>query len=69
LSNNLRAAEECKRWLEQHDEAKVRAIVADAEQKLAEAKALKADCDVTKLGAGRALIEINKREKAEREAA
>jgi predicted translin family RNA/ssDNA-binding protein len=67
--DNLRAAAECKQWLEQHDEAKVRAIVADAEQKLAEAKALKADYDAAKHGAAIALQQINEREKAERSAA
>jgi hypothetical protein len=56
-------------WLEQHDEAKVRAFVADAEQKLAEAKALKVDYDAAKHGAAIALQQINEREKAERSAA
>jgi hypothetical protein len=63
--DNLRAAAECKRWLEQHDETKVRAIVADANKKLAEAKALMADYNSAKHGAAKALVEINAREKAE----
>jgi peroxiredoxin len=58
-----------ERWLEQHDEAKVRALVAAADKALADAKALKADYDAAKHSAARALVEINEREKAEREAA
>jgi hypothetical protein len=65
----LRAAEECKRWLEQHDEARVRAIVAAADKALAEAKALKADYDAAKHGAAIALQQINEREKREQSAA
>jgi hypothetical protein len=38
--DNLRAAAECKRWLEQHDEAKVRAQVAAADSSLTAAFAL-----------------------------
>jgi hypothetical protein len=40
--DNLRAAAECKRWLEQHDEAAVRAIVAAADDKLKQAEELMA---------------------------
>ena len=60
----LRAVQEREQWLEQHDEARVRAIVVEAEQKLAEAKAVMADFNSTRHGAARALIEIDKREAA-----
>ena len=53
----LRAVQEREQWLEQHDEARVRAIVVEAEQKLAEAKALMADWDKEKHAAA---ININK---------
>jgi hypothetical protein len=62
--DNLRAAAECKRWLEQHDEAKVRAIVAGAEQKLAEAQELMKDYDKEKHAAA-----IYLRQRSERDAA
>jgi hypothetical protein len=64
-----RAAAEDKRWLEQHDEAEVRAIVAAADKKLEEAKAIMADYNAAKHGAARALVEINEREKREQSAA
>jgi hypothetical protein len=64
--DHSRAAAECRQWLEQHGEAEVRAIVAAAEAKLKEAKAVMADYNSTKHGAARALVEINEREKAER---
>src|SRR6516225_3653810 len=43
-----RAATERVRWLEQHDEAKVRAIVAAAEAKLKQAQELMKDYDKEK---------------------
>jgi hypothetical protein len=58
-----------ERWLEQHDEAKVRAIVAAADAKLAEAKDLMSRYDNDKHGAAIALQQINEREQAERSAA
>jgi hypothetical protein len=64
-----RAAGERVRWLEQHDEAKVRALVAAADKKLAEAQAVMKDYNATKHGAAVALVQINEREKAERSAA
>ena len=64
-----RAAAECKRWLEQHDEAKVRAIVAAADDKLKQAQELMASYDAAKHGAAIALVQINERERAERSAA
>ena len=64
-----RAAAECKRWLEQHDEAKVRALVAAADDKLKQAQELMASYDAAKHGAAIALVQINEREKAERSAA
>ena len=64
-----RAAGERVRWLEQHDEARVRALVAAADKALAEARALKADYDAAKHGAAIALQQINEREKAEQSAA
>jgi hypothetical protein len=67
--DHSRAAAEDRRWLEQHDEARVRAIVAEAEQKLAEAKQLMASYDAAKHGAAIALQQINAREKAEQAAA
>jgi hypothetical protein len=60
--DNLRAAAECKRWLEQHDEAKVRAIVAAADDKLKQAQELMASYDAAKHGAAIALVQINERE-------
>ena len=53
-----------ERWLEQHDEAKVRAIVAGAEQKLAEAQELMKDYDKEKHAAA-----IYLRQRSERDAA
>jgi len=64
-----RAAGERVRWLEEHDEAKVRALVAAAEQKLADAKALMADYDAARHGAMISLQRIDAREQAERAAA
>jgi hypothetical protein len=64
-----RAAGERVRWLEEHDEVRVRALVAAADKALAEAKALKADYDAANHGAAIALVQINEREKAERAAA
>jgi hypothetical protein len=58
-----------ERWLEQHDEAKVCAIVADADKKLADAKALLASYDKEKHAAAISLNQINEREKRETEAA
>jgi hypothetical protein len=46
--DNLRAAAEDRRWLEQHDEAKVRAIVAAADEKLKQAQELMASYDAAK---------------------
>jgi hypothetical protein len=60
-----RAAAEDKQWLEQHDEAKVRAIVAAADAKLAEAKDLMSRYDADRHGAAIALQQINEREQAE----
>ena len=64
-----RAAGERVRWLEEHDETKVRALVAAAEQKLADAKALMADYDAARHGAMISLQRIDAREQAERAAA
>ena len=64
-----RAAGERVRWLEEHDEAKVRAIVAAAEQKLAEAKALMASYNADKHSAAIYLRQCSEREAAERSAA
>ena len=65
--DNLRAAAECKRWLEQHDEAKVRAIVAAADEKLKQAEELIASVDKERRAAAinlSQLIEHDKRELA-----
>ena len=64
-----RAAGERVRWLEQHDEARVRALVAAAEQKLTEAQELMKAYKADKHGAMISLQQINEREKAERSAA
>jgi hypothetical protein len=63
-----RAAAERVRWLEQHDEAKVRAIVADAEAKLKQAEDLMKAYNADKHGAAIALQQINAREKREQAA-
>jgi hypothetical protein len=55
--------------LKELGEAKLVVREKAAEQKLAEAKALKADYDAAKHGAAIALQQINEREKAERAAA
>jgi hypothetical protein len=62
-----RAAAECKRWLEQHDEAKVRAIVAAADEKLKQAQELMAQYNADRHGAMISLQSIDARERAERE--
>ena len=67
--DHARAAAEDRRWLEQHDEAKVRAIVAAADDKLKQAQELMASYDAAKHGAAIALVQINERERAERSAA
>jgi hypothetical protein len=64
-----RAAGERVRWLEEHDEAKVRAIVAAADDKLKQAQELMASYDAAKHGAAIALVQINEREQAEQSAA
>ena len=51
-----RAAAECKRWLEQHDEAKVRAIVAAADEKLKQAEELIASVDKERRAAATVLL-------------
>jgi hypothetical protein len=65
----LRAVQEREQWLEQHDEARVRALVAAAEQKLTEAQELMKAYKADKHGAMISLQQINEREKAERSAA
>jgi hypothetical protein len=65
----LRAAEECKRWLEQHDEARVRALVAAADAKLKEARELMKAYDADRHGAMISLQQIDAREQAERQEA
>jgi hypothetical protein len=65
--STLRTAEQCKQWLLQHDEAKVRAIVAEAEAKLTRAEELIASVDKAKHEAAinlNQLIEHDKRELA-----
>ena len=64
-----RAATERVRWLEQHDEAKVRAIVAEADAKLKQAQDVMKDFNSTRHGAAKALVEINQRERRQAEAA
>jgi hypothetical protein len=66
--DHARAAAEDRRWLEQHDEAKVRAIVTEAEAKLKQAADLMKAYDADRHGAAIALQQINAREQAERAA-
>jgi hypothetical protein len=66
LERSITAREQ---WLAQHDEAKVRAIVAAADDKLKQAQELMASYDAAKHGAAIALQQINERETAERSAA
>jgi hypothetical protein len=68
VQDTLRADEECKRWLEQHDYAKVRAMFDAAEAKLDEVRSLLSQYSAERHGAARALIEINEREKREQAA-
>jgi hypothetical protein len=63
-----RAATECKRWLEQHDEAKVRAVIAAADDKLKQAQELMAQYRADYHQAAISLNQINEREQAERSA-
>jgi hypothetical protein len=57
-----------ERWLEQHDEARVRAIVAEADAKLKQAQELMKAYNADKHAAAISLNQINAREKAERAA-
>ena len=68
-ADNERSTAERVRWLEQHGETEVRALVAAADAKLAEARSLLAQYSADRHGAARALIAINEREQAERSAA
>ena len=58
-----------ERWLEQHDEAKVRAVVAAADDKLKQAQELMAQYRADYHQAAISLNQINEREKAESSAA
>jgi hypothetical protein len=65
--STLRTAEQCKQWLLQHDEARVHAIVTEAEAKLKRAEELVASVDKVKHEAAinlSQLIEHDKRELA-----
>ena len=57
-----------ERWLEQHDEAKVRALVTAADAKLKQAQELMQAYNADKHGAAIALQQINAREKREQAA-
>ena len=58
-----------ERWLEQHDEAKVRAVIAAADDKLKQAQELMAQYRADYHQAAISLNQINERELAERSAA
>jgi hypothetical protein len=57
-----------ERWLEQHDEVRVRALVTEAEAKLKQAADLMKAYDADRHGAAIALQQINAREKREQAA-
>ena len=58
-----------EKWLKENKEDELRRLAADAAAKLAEAKTVLAQYHADRHGAARALIAIDAREKAEREAA